>query len=81
MSKIASLNPRKTLVRSAAGAALLAAGLGLGWLPAAASAAEIVGRLSYHWGPAHTSAIFAKEFADEVTKRSKGRLRQATHMD
>ena len=39
MSKIASLNPRKTLVRSAAGAALLAAGLGLGWLPAAASAA------------------------------------------
>ncbi|HJM52021.1 MAG TPA: TRAP transporter substrate-binding protein [Alphaproteobacteria bacterium] len=75
MSKIASLNPRKTLVRSAAGAALLAAGLGLGWLPAAASAAEIVGRLSYHWGPAHTSAIFAKEFADEVTKRSKGRLR------
>lgn len=52
---------------AAATAALLAAG--------AASAEEIVARLSVHWGPTHHSAIHAKMFADEVNKRAEGRLK------
>jgi TRAP-type C4-dicarboxylate transport system substrate-binding protein len=38
-------------------------------------AEEIVARMSGHWGPTHQSAIHAQMFADEVTKRSEGRLR------
>ena len=38
-------------------------------------AEEIVARMSGHWGPTHQSAIHAQMFADEVTKRSDGRLR------
>ena len=38
-------------------------------------AEEIVGRLSVHWSPKHHSAKHAKIFAEEVTKRSKGRLK------
>jgi TRAP-type C4-dicarboxylate transport system substrate-binding protein len=35
---------------------------------------EIVARMSGHWSPTHQSAIHAQLFADEVTKRSNGRL-------
>ena len=35
---------------------------------------EIVSRMSGHWSPTHQSAIHAQLFADEVTKRSNGRL-------
>ena len=38
-------------------------------------AAEIVGRLSVHWSPKHHSAKHAIIFAEEVTKRSNGRLK------
>ena len=38
-------------------------------------AEEIVARMSGHWSPTHQSAIHAQMFADEVTKRSDGRLR------
>ena len=38
-------------------------------------AEEIVGRLSYHWGPSHTAAGWAVKFADEVNRRGEGRLR------
>ncbi len=75
MLKVKSHFVPKTSVRFGIGVALLTAAVGLGLSPTAASAKEIVARLSYHWGPAHTSAIFAKQFADEVSKRSKGRLR------
>lgn len=43
------------------------------------SAEEIVGRLSYHWSPKHTSAVYAEMFAAEVNKRAKGRLRIDTY--
>jgi TRAP-type C4-dicarboxylate transport system substrate-binding protein len=35
---------------------------------------EIIARMSGHWSPTHQSAIHAQLFADEVTKRSNGRL-------
>ena len=38
-------------------------------------AAEIVGRLSVHWSPKHHSAKHAIIFAEEVSKRSNGRLK------
>ena len=38
-------------------------------------AEEIVGRLSVHWSPKHHSAKHAIIFAEEVTKRSNGRLK------
>ena len=50
-------------------------GISFGLLTQAASAEEIVGRLSYHWSPKHTSAVYAEMFAAEVNKRAKGRLR------
>jgi len=37
--------------------------------------AQNVGRLSYHWAPSHESAIMAKKLAEEVTKRSGGKLK------
>ncbi len=38
-------------------------------------AAQTTARLSYHWGPTHESAIPSKKLADEVTKRSGGKLK------
>lgn len=39
------------------------------------SAEQIVARMSGHWSPTHQSSIHAQMFADEVTKRSDGRLK------
>ena len=44
-------------------------------LSSSAISEEIVARMSGHWSPTHQSAIHAQMFADEVTKRSDGRLR------
>ncbi len=42
---------------------------------ALASGAKIYkGRMSYHWGPKHFSAIMANKFADECRKATNGRL-------
>ena len=35
---------------------------------------NLVARMSGHWSPKHQSAIHSQIFADEVTKRSNGRL-------
>ena len=68
----------KSLVKSfreAAGAGLMAV-VALSVLGGkAASAEEIVARLSVHWGPKHHSAIHSQIYADEVNKRAEGRLR------
>ena len=40
-----------------------------------AHAQEYTARISGHWPPKHQSAIHAQLFADEVTKRSDGRLK------
>ena len=40
-----------------------------------ASAEQIIARMSGHWSPTHQSSIHAQMFADEVTKRSNGRLK------
>jgi|TARA_B110000091_G_C13786225_1_gene463452 TRAP-type C4-dicarboxylate transport system substrate-binding protein len=40
----------------------------------AALAENFVARMSGHWSPTHQSAIHSQIFADEVTKRSEGRL-------
>ena len=40
----------------------------------AAWAENLVARMSGHWSPKHQSAIHSQIFADEVTKRSEGRL-------
>ena len=39
-----------------------------------AFAENFVARMSGHWSPKHQSAIHSQIFADEVTKRSDGRL-------
>ncbi|MBT7222978.1 MAG: TRAP transporter substrate-binding protein [Marinovum sp.] len=39
-----------------------------------AFAENLVARMSGHWSPKHQSAIHSQIFADEVTKRSEGRL-------
>ena len=39
------------------------------------TAEQIVARMSGHWSPKHQSAIHSQMFADEVTKRSNGRLK------
>ena len=39
-----------------------------------AYAENLVARMSGHWSPKHQSAIHSQIFADEVTKRSNGRL-------
>jgi TRAP-type C4-dicarboxylate transport system substrate-binding protein len=39
-----------------------------------AIAENLVARMSGHWSPKHQSAIHSQIFADEVTKRSEGRL-------
>jgi len=40
-----------------------------------AVADPIVARMSGHWSPTHQSSIHSQMFADEVTKRSGGRLK------
>ena len=40
-----------------------------------AFADQIIARMSGHWSPTHQSSIHAQMFADEVTKRSGGRLK------
>jgi TRAP-type C4-dicarboxylate transport system substrate-binding protein len=40
-----------------------------------AVADQIVARMSGHWSPTHQSSIHSQMFADEVTKRSDGRLK------
>jgi TRAP-type C4-dicarboxylate transport system substrate-binding protein len=55
---------------------LLAAALGVAaTLAAQPAAAQTTARLSYHWSPSHESAIMSKKLADEVTKRSGGKLK------
>lgn len=63
------------LSATAAGAAALTATM-FGAAPA--SAEEIVARLSYHWAPAHQSAMFAEEFAKRVNERGEGKIRIET---
>lgn len=59
-------------IRFATGA-LLVAFIALG--ATAPAHAQTTARLSYHWGPSHESALMAKKFADEVSKRSGGKLK------
>ena len=40
-----------------------------------AVADQIVARMSGHWSPTHQSSVHSQMFADEVTKRSGGRLK------
>jgi TRAP-type C4-dicarboxylate transport system substrate-binding protein len=65
----------KSALRSLAAPALGfgVAAMTIGAMPA--SAQEIVGRLSYHWGPAHHSAIYSEEFANRVNERGAGKIR------
>jgi TRAP-type C4-dicarboxylate transport system substrate-binding protein len=44
-------------------------------LPTTLAAEQFTARLSGHWSPKHQSAIHSQLFADEVTKRSNGRLK------
>jgi TRAP-type C4-dicarboxylate transport system substrate-binding protein len=44
-------------------------------LPTTLIAEQFTARLSGHWSPKHQSAIHSQLFADEVTKRSNGRLK------
>lgn len=44
-------------------------------LPFSGALAQTTARLSYHWGPSHESAIMGKKLAEEVTKRSGGKLK------
>ncbi len=69
---------RKTGSPTALAIGALAFGFGI-FGPSAARAEEIVARLSYHWAPAHQSAIFAEEFAKRVNERSGGRLKIETY--
>ena len=55
--------------------AALAAVLTMSLVSFQAAADEIVARMSGHWSPTHQSSIHAQMFADEVTKRSNGRLK------
>jgi TRAP-type C4-dicarboxylate transport system substrate-binding protein len=50
------------------------AALGAGLRSPAARGRQTTARLSYHWGPSQ-SAIMSKKLADEVTRRSGGRLK------
>lgn len=68
----------KALLRPAIlGGALVLSATALSAL--SASAQEIVARLSYHWAPAHHSAIYSQEFADRVNKRGAGKIRIETY--
>ncbi|XAT56512.1 hypothetical protein GN241_03530 [Rhodobacteraceae bacterium IMCC1335] len=50
------------------------ASIALTTLTSSAFAENFVARMSGHWSPKHQSAIHSQIFADEVTKRSDGRL-------
>ena len=76
LSHVVALS-RSTIRAKTVIAALVAAGFGL--TSQTIIADEIVGRLSYHWSPTHTSAVYAEMFAEEVNKRAKGRLRIDTY--
>lgn len=41
----------------------------------AQAAAQVAGRLSYHWAVDHGSAMMSKKFADEVNRRGAGKIR------
>jgi TRAP-type C4-dicarboxylate transport system substrate-binding protein len=60
---------KKTLLRRLISFLLLTS------LPTALVAEQFTARLSGHWSPKHQSAIHSQLFADEVTKRSDGRLK------
>src|SRR5687768_2157527 len=47
----------------------------LATLLAQPASAQTTARLSYHWAPTHESAIMSKKLADEVSKRSGGKLK------
>jgi len=53
----------------------LAAAAALALAVSPAAQAQSTARLSYHWGPSHESAIMGKRLAEEVTKRSGGKLK------
>src|SRR5688500_1645355 len=53
----------------------LAAAAALALAVSPAAQAQGTARLSYHWGPSHESAIMGKRLAEEVTKRSGGKLK------
>ncbi len=46
-----------------------------GMIAAQPALAQTTARLSYHWAPSHESAIMSKKLADEVTRRSGGKLK------
>lgn len=64
----------KALV-SAAKPAAFAVTLAVSFTSIHAAADQIVARMSGHWSPKHQSSIHAQMFADEVTKRSNGKLK------
>ena len=67
---MASFAVRGTLARlSVVAAALVAATL------APSAAAQTTARLSFHWGTDHESAIMSTKFANEVNRRSGGKLK------
>ncbi|MGE0798625.1 MAG: TRAP transporter substrate-binding protein, partial [Lautropia sp.] len=61
-------------VRVAAAAFCLAAAA----LAGGTAVAQTKARLSYHWNPDHESAIMSAKFADQVNKRSGGKIRVET---
>ena len=71
-------NMRRTILNkfvNTAKPAALAVILAVSFAPIQAAAEQIVARMSGHWSPKHQSSIHAQMFADEVTKRSNGRLK------
>ena len=56
----------------------LLAAAGMAVAAGAASAQEIQARLSYHWAPAHHSAIYSQNYADCVNERGGGKIRVDT---
>ncbi len=71
------INIKRLIGRSILGAAAAAAALSLSAITAQAE--EIVARLSYHWAPAHHSAIYCQTFADRVNERGAGKIRIETY--
>ena len=55
-------------------AVTLAVVLGMATVGFASETKVYKGRLSYHWGPTHYSAIMASKFAEECEKATNGRL-------
>jgi TRAP-type C4-dicarboxylate transport system substrate-binding protein len=56
-------------------ATMLGLAIGTTALTPGDASAQATARLSYHWNPDHESAIMSKRFADEVTRRSGGKLK------